>query len=561
MPQSLLDRGRVLGMLPRPPTEAELSEILFGSKAELAGATAAELRIEVTPDRLDLLSEGGLGLFLQGATTSARGLPKYPTRSPEPTWTIRVDASVAQLRPELAAVVVAAPEGAALDAGLLAEAVRFQEILHATIGQDRRLASLGIYPMERLRPPFRYALEPVEGVRLLPLDGTEEVSGRSFLDAHALAARYAVHGVTGDDMLTLRDADGRLLSVPPILNTRDGGEARVGDRVLLIESTGRRAGRVAEGVGLLEMVFLARGWSASPVRVEFPDRSDDGRRLVEPRRIELPSELLSRVSGRAHPASEVEHLLARARLGSHPHPHGWSVDVPPWRPDLMTPADVVEDVVLARGVRAEDGDLLPSRTRGGLRPETRFRRKVAAALLGLGLVPLYTPVLVAEGTVQLLGRPEALTITNPVSDQFARMRDALVLSLTQVLGGNVRRPYPQRFSEVGPVVVPDPEAESGARTSYHAAAFLAAEGAGFADAASLADYLVGGFDAHGVREPAELPGTIPGRAARLRIAGATVAEMGEIHPAVLAALGVPVPVAWTEVDLSALWPMVRRTSE
>ncbi|MFZ0830036.1 MAG: hypothetical protein WAN40_02735, partial [Thermoplasmata archaeon] len=57
----------------------------------------------------------------------------------------------------------------------------------------------------------------------------------------------------------------------------------------------------------------------------------------------------------------------------------------------------------------------------------------------------------------------------------------------------------------------------------------------------------------------ELPGTIPGRAARLRIAGEVVAEVGEMAPAVLAELKLPVAVAWGEVDLTALWPLVRRT--
>ncbi|MCI4331159.1 MAG: hypothetical protein L3K19_04855 [Thermoplasmata archaeon] len=560
MPQSVLSRARVLSMLPREPTEAELQEWLFGSKAELASATAEELQIEVTPDRLDLLSEGGLAQFLQGVSGSARGLPKIATRPSEPGWTVRVDPSVAPLRPSLSAVVLSAPPSAPLDAGLLAEAVRFQEILHATIGLGRRLASLGIYPIERLHPPFVYAMEPVGSVHFVPLDGDAQVSASAFLSSHPLAQRYGAFGCADGRMLTLRDGDGLLLSVPPILNTRDGGEARVGDRTLLLESTGTRPGRVAEGVGLLQLPFLARGWSASPVRVEYSDRSEDGRALVESRPLDLPAAKLSAVSGRAHSAAEVEHLLARARLGSHPHPHGWTVDVPPWRPDLMTDIDVVEDVVLARGVKAGDGELPPSRTRGQRRPESRFRRRIASALLGLGYVPLYTPVLVSEEAVRLLGRTDCVALVNPVSDQFARMRDSLQLALTQVLGRNLRRGYPQRFSEVGPVVVRDPAAESGARTSYHAGAFLASEAAGFADAAALTEYLLSGFDAHGVREPVDLPGTIPGRAARLRVAGETVAEMGELHPAVLSSLGVPVAVAWAEVDLTALWPLVRRGS-
>jgi phenylalanyl-tRNA synthetase beta chain len=111
------------------------------------------------------------------------------------------------------------------------------------------------------------------------------------------------------------------------------------------------------------------------------------------------------------------------------------------------------------------------------------------------------------------------------------------------------------------VVVRDPRAEGGGATRHRAAGLVARDTAGFSDAASLVDYVLRAFGAMGVREPAELPGTIPGRSARVRVAGETVAELGEIRPEVLVALRVPVPVAWAEVDLDALWPLVRRSED
>ena len=87
---------------------------------------------------------------------------------------------------------------------------------------------------------------------------------------------------------------------------------------------------------------------------------------------------------------------------------------------------------------------------------------------------------------------------------------------------------------------------------------LAGERFGFADGAALLDYLTGAMGAVGVREPLEIPGTIRGRAARLRLAGESIGEVGELHPSVLTELRVPVPAVWAELDLSALWPLVRR---
>jgi phenylalanyl-tRNA synthetase beta chain len=179
-------------------------------------------------------------------------------------------------------------------------------------------------------------------------------------------------------------------------------------------------------------------------------------------------------------------------------------------------------------------------------------------LIGLGFAAPHTPLLVSLPSVTRAGGPEPIRVRNPVSNEFAFVRDRLLLSHLDVLVHNTRHAYPQRFAEVGPVVVRDPAAEAGAATRYHAGLVVAEPSAGFAEAAALVDYLLRRLDVGAVREPIELPSTIPGRAARARVAGEAVAEMGELHPRILAELGVPVPVAWAELDLSALWPLVTR---
>jgi len=557
VPRASLSIARLDRLLGRRTTRSELTELLFPSKAQVEGGEGDVLDVEGTADRLDLLTEGGLALHLAGVLGSAEGPPALtPPRGPP--FSLVVDPSVVPLRPAIAGLVVEPPEGSTLDDDLLAEAIQFQELLHATIGLDRRLASLGMYPMARVRAPVRYSLEPLESVRFVPLDATEPVDGGSFFEGHPMALRYGRFGRVDDRCLTLRDARGEILSLPPILNARSTGEARAGDTGLLLESTGTRASRVGDMLGLLSLVFAARGWRVGPVAVEGGGGAGDGSAVLRPRRLHLRATTLAALGGTDLPPAKVESLLRRGRLAARRDRDGWSVEAPPWRPDLHAEVDVAEDVLLADGVRAEDGVLLPSPTRGRVSPEARFRTRASELLLGLGFVPLYTTILVPERIVGLAGRTEALAVTNPVSDQFARLRDAILPSLLGTLEHNVRHGYPQRFSEVGPVVRPAPGSETGAETRHHAGAFIASDRAGFADAAALVDYLSRSFGAQGVREPAPLPGTIPGRAAIVRLAGEPIAELGEIAPAILHELRVPMPVAWAEIDLTALLALVRR---
>jgi phenylalanyl-tRNA synthetase beta chain len=559
MPQSILRRDRVLGMLPHPLSNAALEDILFTSKAELEAQDPETLTVSVTPDRLDLLSEGGLGLYLQGATDVAEGtLPEKVTDGPASTY-IEVHPSVHSIRPSIAGLLLEAPDDTGLDVETLNEAVRFQEILHATVGRERRAASLGIYPVERLTPPFRYALEPLSGVRFVPLEGSEEVSGEKFFLDHPMAARYGALGRRDNDCLTIRDARRTVLSLPPILNGRTGGEARVGDRRLLLESTGIRVRPVRESLGLLSVVFLSRGWSVSPVAIRGEGLPDsDGRDVLAARDVDLPAATLRSLSGMEYSAADVPRRFARVRLTARAHSGGWRIRVPPWRPDLLTGVDLAEEVILAQAIRPEDGIVPPSYGRGRRRRETVFRRRFATALLGLGCAAPYTSMLVPETTVRRIPGATPIRLSNPPSAEYAYVRDRLLLSHLDVLARNTRHGYPQTFGEVASVIVPVPTAEAGGETRYHAGAILANESAGFADAAALIDYLLRTVDIISVREPAELPGMIPGRAARVRVAGEAVAEVGEIQPEVLAEIGVPVPVAWAELDLSRLFPLVGR---
>ncbi len=558
MPQSTLVRERVLSLLPVPVSDPQLDDLLFASKAEVEHRDPDALGISVTPDRLDLLSEGGLALYLQGALEVARGLPPIPAMGASaPVTEFVVDASVDRIRRWIGGFVVRAPADAGIDAGTLAEAIRFQEILHDSLGRDRRAASLGIYPLDRLETPIHYGLEPLADVRFVPLDGSEEIGAERFFADHPMAMRFGALGREGDRCLTLRDVRGTVLSLPPILNGREGGEARVGDRTLLIESTGTRPQSVRESLGLLLVVFAARGWSFAPVAIRRAGNPAEEYVVARPA-VALTAAEVHDVAGVALPAGEIERRLGRCRLSARPHAGGWTVESPPWRPDLLAPIDLVEEVVLAVPLRPGDGRIPPSTTRGRRRHETTFRRQIATALLGLGCAAPHTSVLASEAAVARLPGSRAVRLANPVSAEYAVLRDRLLVSHLEVLGRNTRHGYPQRYGEVGPVIVADPAAESGADTRYRAGLLLASETAGFADAAGAADYLLRTVDVVAVREPAELPGTIPGRAARARVAGEVVAEMGEIHPRLLSELGVPVPVAWAELDLTNLYVLAGR---
>lgn len=554
MARSLLSTARLFALLGKELSEPELRDALFRTKVEIESLHDGQVEVEVNADRLDLLDEAGLAAELQGALGIARGTPGAAEGAAIPGVEARVNASVVPLRPQLEMAVVQAPAGSAgLDAGLIEELVRYQELLHATLGRQRQAASLGLYPLERLRPPFHYAMEPIGQVRFVPLGATTEVGAEAFYLEHPMARQFGALGRREDLALTLRDDARTVLSLPPVLNAAGAGEVRAGDREVLIESTGTRASRTREMVGYMLLPFSARGWSVHPVPVHRPEAISDGKDLIAPRRVPVQATLITRLLGARLTAAEIEQALLSSRLGVDRVSGSLQALVPPWRADVLAPVDLAEEVAIARGYGSFAPILPPASGIGLRRPERRLELRLGDVLLGLGYQELNTQVLVPLASAERFAEPgEALPLRNPISTELSHLRSVLRTSLFDVLGRNTRSSYPQRFFEVGPVVVRDERADTGTRTETHLALIDASEGAGFALAAGIADHLFGVLGFSAPREPGEGRGCVPGRVAKLRIAGEPIGLLGEVHPSALSELKVQVPVSWVELDLTKL---------
>jgi len=116
MPRSVLDADGLCEVAGRPLAGPALDDLLFGSKAEVESHEGSALSVSVTPDRLDLLSEGGLGLYVQGVLGTAHGIPSYRAHvPPEASARFEVEVSVGSIRPSIAGVLLRAPDGRSLD--------------------------------------------------------------------------------------------------------------------------------------------------------------------------------------------------------------------------------------------------------------------------------------------------------------------------------------------------------------------------------------------------------------------------------------------------------------
>lgn len=266
------------------------------------------------------------------------------------------------------------------------------------------------------------------------------------------------------------------------------------------------------------------------------------------------------------------------------------VQPPTWRPDLLVPADLIEEVVRLAGYDKLPS-VLPSAPAGrGLTGRQLLRRAVTRAVAGAGYTEVLAYPFESPALRDTLGLPDddprrqAIRLVNPLSDDEPELRTSLLPGLLGVAARNLGRGTRDlAIFETGLVFHPRPAGEPpalpgiAARPSdaeiaaldaalpdqpTHLAAVLTgarsprgwwgeARPADWADAVDLARTVARAARAEVTVHPADRAPWHPGRCAELRLGDTVVGHAGELHPRVIAALDLPVRSCAVELVLDA----------
>lgn len=327
--------------------------------------------------------------------------------------------------------------------------------------------------------------------------------------------------------------------------------------------------------------------------VADPHLTDVDRRAPVPA-FDLDLDLPARLIGVPYTADQVrETLVSIGCEVSDARPGVVRVQAPSWRPDLVVDVDLVEEVARLRGYDAIPSIVPPAPAGAGLTAGQRTRRSVARALAESGLVEVLSYPFVGTEQLDALGLPadddrrRAVRLVNPLSDEQPFMRTNLLVTLLETARRNVARGVSDvAVFELGLVTRPidgapaAPSLPGGVRPSDEELAALDAavppqprrvagvlaglrEPAGWWGPGRRADHTDAIASATLVAEVVGVPLVVsadaehapwhPGRCARLTtVDGTLVGHAGELHPNVVAALGLPARASAFELDLDVL---------
>jgi len=440
------------------------------------------------------------------------------------------------------------------------------------------------------------------GERLRTLDGTERTLHPEDLliadgpdGARAIGLAGVMGGAATEVGATTRDVVVESARFDPV------SVARTARRHKLPSEASRRFERAVDpqlqaaaaelAVGLL----VAHGGGAADDGATDVTAGDDQR----PAPLHLDADLPARVVGLDLPVETTTALLqqvgcsVRADVDPEGGEGGALVVTPPsWRPDLVQPVDLVEEVARLHGYEHIPSVLPRAGSGRGLTRGQRGRRLVARALAAEGLVEVLSYPFVGPERADQFGVPaddarrRALRVANPLSDEQPLLRTSLLASLVDVARRNASRGAGDlALFEVGRVTRPvegaPPAPLLGVERRPTEAELAAIEAAVPPQPVRLAGLLCGRRELAGWWGPgraadhtdavaaalraAEVLGVElvvrsdvhtpwhPGRCAALTLAdGTLVGHAGELHPAVVAALELPARAVAFEVDLDVL---------
>src|SRR3989338_6638132 len=365
MPTVNLNRKEVENLVGKKLDLAKLKDRVSMLGTDLDDITDDEIIVEIFPNRPDMLSEQGFSRALSSFIGIKPGLRDYKVKKSNDK--VIIENSVKEVRPFTACAIV---KNLKFDEENIKSIIQIQEKLHIGFGRNRRKAAIGIYPLEKIKFPVRFiALPP------------EEMNGKEILEKHPTGKEYA-HLLNKNDKYPLFiDANKNILSMPPIINSETVGRITDETTEVFIECSGFDFNILNKCLNIIVTALADMNGEIYSLNLEYEKNTETTPNLT-PEEMELNLDYVNKMLGLNLKESEIKELLERM---GHEY-RNKKVKIPAYRSDILHEIDLIEDIAIAYGYENFKEEIPNVSTIGEESYLTKFKRKIAEALIGLELI-------------------------------------------------------------------------------------------------------------------------------------------------------------------------------
>lgn len=537
-----------------------LEKHLMLAKAELKehNADTDDLKVELSDsNRPDLWSAEGIARQIRIALSGKPETHPFFKPGRKATREIRVAKGLKAVRPCIAACTAS---GVRMNDDVLAQMIQSQDKLSEIFGRKRATVSIGIYELDRIVFPVDYRLAKPSAISFTPLGMEEKLTLAGILDRHPKGIAYGNIVRSYPEYPVLIDSMGRVLSFPPIINSRDIGEVKPQTKNVLLEVTGTDMRMTSLTLNILAANFYDRGADIEPVKVIYPYSTEMGTRVTFPHdtsgRVTVPLSRFSEGLGEDVTLTDVKKNLSAYGHKVMSGRGGVTVVSPPYRDDIMHPVDLVEDYAISRGYDSFAPVMPQQSTVGALSRLEMLSDIVRGHMVGAGFQEIMSNILCSREDLEdaLAPGEDPVEVDNPMSLAYSVLRNRIVPSLLRVEAASSKAFYPHRIFEVGEAAVFDANDNMGSRTVLNLAALISHQAANFSEAHSYLEILLYYLGLEYRLEPSDHPLFMRGRCGKIVAGGNDLGFIGEVRPEVLERRQITTPCAAFEINLDKILP-------
>jgi phenylalanyl-tRNA synthetase beta chain len=409
---------------------------MFGTPAELCGE---ELEVEIFPNRPDMLSMQG---FLRAFSTYAgkeRGIRKYKINKPEKNFKVKIDSSLKNIRPYTACAIV---KNLKFNDERIKEIIDMQEKLHITVGRNRKKLAIGIYPLEKITLPIKFEARKPSEIKFVPLEMNRELNGLQILRDHPTGRDYAKLLEGLDKFPVFVDANNKILSMPPIINSHETGKIDEKTKDVFVECSGFDFEVLKKTLNIIVTTLADMGGEIYAMELDYGKKEITPN--LEPEEMKISIENVNKLIGLDLNEKDIGELLMKMGYEYK----NKKVLVPAWRSDILHEVDLIEDIAIAYGYDKLVPEIPKVATIGEESYESKFISKVAESLVGLGFIETSSYHLIKAEEADSMICKETIELENSKSE-YKLLRYDLMTPLLRVLAENRDNEYPQKIFELG----------------------------------------------------------------------------------------------------------------
>jgi len=394
-------------------------------KMELDDVKEDKWYVEVKDtERLDLWSVFGIARELKGLKEIETGIPNYKVVDKRyPLY-----AYPNKSRPYIAAAVVRGIEIG--DEETFKYIIQLQEKITENYGRGRKYVAIGLHNFKRIDFPVYYKVVD-ENYSFTPLGSEKPYTLKEILEKHPKGKKFKN---IVKEYLILEDSKGETLSFPPVINSNYIGRLTLDTSDVFIDVTGTDEKRVYRALNAMVANLLELGGYAETVEVIYADNNGKEKQRkvykLEKKSMQVDERAIADWLG----LDKVNlKILEKLRYNVN----GDIVEWLNYRMDIYGFTDIAEDYAIAIGydsIAEQDYPIENAKPDEFVQKYNDLRR----LLLGLGAIELYTTMLTDKGKIR---------VVNPVSSNYAYVRDDLIHNHLKFLAANQHKEHPIKIFE------------------------------------------------------------------------------------------------------------------